>query len=141
MGKLLSVLLVLLWAAVVPVGVSGAGSTPEQEAAQLQLRLQTREGRQDLIRDHERLLRMMEQPECRRELVRNREMVREMLQDPGVRAGIREYEPMIREMERNREARQEMGIYKDLRGEACRKCPGSAGHGAAGGKRGDGDGL
>jgi hypothetical protein len=83
---------------------------------------------------------MMEQPECRRELVRNREMVQEMLQDPGVRAGIREYEPMIREMERNREARKEMEKYKDLRGEDCQKCPGSAGHGAAGGKGEGGDG-
>jgi hypothetical protein len=138
MRKILLLVLVLLGPAIYPGGVSVAGPTPEQEAAQLTLRLQTREGRQELIRDRERLRRMMEEPKTRRELVRNRDMVREMLQKEEIRADIRGNEAMIREMERNREARQEMEKYTDLRGEACQECPGAAPPDAARKKEGGG---
>ena len=138
MRKILLLVLVLLGPAISPGGVSVAGPTPEQEAAQLQLRLQTRDGRQELIRDRDLLQRMMQEPGTRQELVRNREMVREMLQKEEIRADIRGNEAMIREMERNREAREEMEKYPDLRGEACRGCPGAAPPDAARKKEGSG---
>jgi hypothetical protein len=138
MRRILSVLFVFFCVAIPSGQDPRAGTTPEQEAAQLTLRLQTREGRQELIRDRERLRRMMEEPKTRRELVRNRDMVREMLQKEEIRADIRGNEAMIREMERNREARQEMEKYTDLRGEACQECPGAAPPDAARKKEGGG---